>query len=117
MILRACVKCGKPGPKNYCDEHTPKPWGTSKRGQKVKLSGSAQQARRIRILDRYLNCCHKCGKVFDPTDLEVDHVVPLSEGGADTDENCAPCCRPCHRSKTAQEAARAKQRAATRRYR
>lgn len=107
-ILRACVKCGKPTGESYCPEHKPKPWATSTRSDKVKLSGSAQQARRIRIIDRYLNRCHRCGEVFDTADLEVDHRIPLSEGGADTDENCAPICKPCHRSKTAAEAARAK---------
>ena len=109
-ILKACVVCGKPSPTSYCPKHERKPWATSKRSQKVKLSGSAQQARRIRILDRFLNCCHRCGKVFDPADLEVDHRIPLSEGGADTDENCAPICVPCHRTKTGEEAARAKRR-------
>ena len=108
MILRACVKCGKPTARSYCPDHQPKPWESSTRSEKVKLSGSAQQARRVRVIDKYLGCCHVCGKVFAPADLEVDHRIPLSEGGEDTEANCAPICKPCHRSKTAAEAARAK---------
>ncbi|MCB0865492.1 MAG: HNH endonuclease [Solirubrobacterales bacterium] len=100
-VLRACVKCGAPAKRSYCPEHTPKPWATSTRREKVKLSGSAEQARRRRILDRYMGCCHVCGKVGAD---QVDHVVPLSQGGADDEHNLAPIhAEPCHREKTARE--------------
>ena len=108
MILRACIRCGKPGPQNYCEAHQPQPWEGSKRSESVTLSGSKQQARRKRIIERYLHCCHVCGGVFPLEELEVDHVRSLGEGGSDTDENCRPICIPDHRAKTAKEAARAK---------
>ncbi|WP_201408419.1 HNH endonuclease [Mycobacterium paraintracellulare] len=39
---------------------------------------------------------------------EVDKIVPISLGGSDTDdENLRAVCVPCHRSKTAREAAAA----------
>lgn len=104
MIERACVTCGRPSPENYCPEHKPKPWATSTRRDKVGLSGGAEQARRLRILERYLYCCHRCGKVGAD---QVDHVLALSEGGADDESNLAPIhAEPCHREKTAAEAAR-----------
>ena len=41
--------------------------------------------------------------------MEVDHVIPLSEGGPDTDENCAPAhTHPCHHEKSQAEAQRAR---------
>lgn len=108
MIKRACVTCGKPGPKSYCDEHQPEPWASSTRRNKVKLSGSAEQARAKRILEQHLYCCHVCGKVGAD---QVDHVTPLSEGGADDESNLAPIhAKPCHVEKTAAESARAKAR-------
>ena len=31
---------------------------------------------------------------------EVDHIVPLSQGGTDAPENLQPLCKPCHEEKT-----------------
>lgn len=106
-VLRACVKCGVPSRESYCREHTPKPWGSSKRRDGTRLSGWAQQRRAKRILERYLYACHYCGhKGAD----QVDHVVPLAEGGADEEWNLAPIhAEPCHREKTAAEARRARE--------
>jgi 5-methylcytosine-specific restriction protein A len=105
-VLRACVKCDRPSKDGYCTEHKPRPWVTSTRKDKVKLSGSAEQARRKRILERYLYCCHVCGRKGAD---QVDHRIPLGEGGADEDWNLAPIHgEPCHREKTAAEARRAR---------
>lgn len=93
-------------PESYCAEHKPKPWATSRRKEQVTLSGSAEQARRKRILERYLYCCHVCGRTGAD---QVDHRIPLSEGGADEDWNLAPIhAEPCHRLKTQAEARRAR---------
>lgn len=111
MIQRACVTCGKPGPTSYCPEHEPKAWATSDRASRQTISGSANQKRRRRILEELLYCCHVCGQVGNAEDLEVDHVIPLGEGGADEDHNLAPIHKDCHREKTAAEAGRARDRA------
>lgn len=37
---------------------------------------------------------------------EVDHIVPLVEGGSDDRSNLQGVCRPCHQAKTAREARR-----------
>jgi 5-methylcytosine-specific restriction endonuclease McrA len=112
VILRACTVCGKPSPESYCTEHKPAPWEGSRRRELVTLSGSAEQARAKRILKRFLYCCHVCGKVGAD---QVDHVIPVGEGGADEDWNLAPIhAEPCHRRKTAAEAVRARARGGTR---
>jgi 5-methylcytosine-specific restriction endonuclease McrA len=105
-ILRACVRCGRPSKGSYCAECKPKPWATSTRKSKVKLSGSAEQTRRKRILARDMGVCHVCdGFGAD----QVDHVIPLGEGGADEDWNLASIhAEPCHRVKTVAEARRAR---------
>lgn len=88
-----------------CAEHTKEPWAGSQRAERT-LSGSAQQKRSKRILARDQHICHVCGGFGAD---EADHVQPLGEGGADTDENMAAIHRePCHREKTAREAARAR---------
>jgi 5-methylcytosine-specific restriction endonuclease McrA len=104
-ILRACVTCGRPSSESHCAEHRRKPWATSTRKRYVRLSGSAEQARRKRILERDMRICHVCDR---PGADQVDHVIPLSQGGADEDWNLASIhAEPCHRRKTLAEAGRA----------
>lgn len=105
-ILRACAKCGLPSPESYCPDHRPKPWEGSRRKERIELSGSAEQKRRLRILERDLWTCHVCD---GPGADQVDHVVPLAEGGADEDWNLASIhAEQCHREKTRGEARRAR---------
>ncbi len=49
---------------------------------------------------------HDCAVIAN----EVDHVVPVFEGGNDELENLRAICSSCHRKKTAGEATRARQR-------
>jgi 5-methylcytosine-specific restriction endonuclease McrA len=92
-VLRACVRCGVPSRESYCPEHKPTPWATSTRRSKVRLSGSAEQARRKRILERDMGVCHVCDQ---PGADQVDHVIPLGEGGTGEDWNLASIhAEPC----------------------
>jgi hypothetical protein len=44
--------------------------------------------------------------------VEVDHIIPLSRGGAELDEdNIQSLCAGCHRAKTMREAAEGRARA------
>lgn len=45
--------------------------------------------------------CHYCGKKFPPSQLTMDHVVPVARGGRSTRGNVVPCCRACNASKGA----------------
>lgn len=53
--------------------------------------------------------CAYCG---ERPSTEVDHVIPLGEGGTSDRLNLRGACKPCHSRKTSEEAARAKARAA-----
>jgi len=43
--------------------------------------------------------CHYCHLKFDPKDLTMDHIVPLSRGGRSTKGNIVPCCMKCNSEK------------------
>lgn len=64
-----------------------------------------QQKRAARIMRAHERRCHVCGL---PMADEVDHVVSLAEGGADTDANLRPIHLDCHRLKTQAESLRAR---------
>jgi 5-methylcytosine-specific restriction endonuclease McrA len=108
-VPRAPKTCSNPHCPNQqpCPnpDHTPRPWAGSKRSTRT-LSGSAQQRRAARVMREHERTCHVCGK---PMADEVDHVVPLAEGGADDETNLRPIHSiPCHQAKTLAEARRAR---------
>jgi 5-methylcytosine-specific restriction protein A len=71
------------------------------------LSGSAQQARARRVLAAHLTICHRCDGAGA---TEVDHVIPVAEGGADDESNLRPIHPHCHKVKSQEEARRGRAR-------
>lgn len=55
-------------------------------------------------LRRYGRKCYICGAIGVP--LERDHITPVAEGGTDDLDNCAPICKPCHKTKSTRERVR-----------
>jgi uncharacterized membrane protein YqaE (UPF0057 family) len=55
------------------------------------------QTIRQAVLDRDDYICRYCGRRSQT--MEVDHVVPVAEGGESTLENLVTACRECNRSK------------------
>ncbi len=43
--------------------------------------------------------CSHCGKSFRKEDLDVDHIIPQSEGGGNEIRNLQALCKHCNRSK------------------
>ena len=49
--------------------------------------------------------CQSCRELVDyPWGFELDHIVPLSQGGPDTEGNSQVLCIDCHKAKSAAEA-------------
>ena len=67
---------------------------------------SRGKADRARIYDLHRGICGACEGRICPTDAwDIEHRVPLAQGGSDDDSNVYPIHRKCHRAKTARDAA------------
>jgi 5-methylcytosine-specific restriction endonuclease McrA len=51
---------------------------------------------RHNIFERDRNTCQYCGKVFDRSGLNLDHVIPRDRGGPTTWENIVCSCIECN---------------------
>lgn len=56
---------------------------------------------RQRVYEKYRGRCAYCGSAIEYKDMQVDHLVPLYNGGADDVENMMPACRSCNHYKRA----------------
>ena len=54
---------------------------------------------RLQIFQRDAFTCYYCRCVFEPIDLEVDHLHPASWDGSDAAENYVTACYGCNRAK------------------
>ena len=68
-----------------------------------RIRGGAAMKIRDRILKRDAYRCQSCGHLFSPSQLVVDHVVPLHLGGTESDDNRQALCLGCHDIKTIAE--------------
>lgn len=116
MPTAALKPCRHPGCPNlsangYCERHQ----GAAKLQREYfdKQRGSAasrgygrswREGTRLRILARDPVCVNPFGlENHIVLSTEVDHKVPKSQGGDDSDENLQGVCKPCHSRKTATE--------------
>lgn len=43
--------------------------------------------------------CYYCHKRFHPSELTMDHIVPIIRGGFTRKGNVVPCCKECNNKK------------------
>lgn len=67
----------------------------------MRRSLSAAEKKRIAAANAWR--CATCDKLL-PACFQIDHVVPLADGGADDESNMQPICPGCHADKTQLEA-------------
>lgn len=66
-------------------------------GAKAKRArGRAGAEQRRRRLAAEPNCRDCAAEGVQRPAAEIDHIVPISMGGTDTDDNVRALCRPCH---------------------
>lgn len=91
-MLTTCLVCHVRIPKgSRCKEHR-----LSKSPQS-RIRSSRQWTEQSKTV-RSLGFCAQCRKPFPPSELQADHVIPLSKDlGSSVIQ---PICRDCHRVKT-----------------
>lgn len=75
----------------------PSRWGTA------RTSTPAWRRLRLAVLERDGYTCRIRGPKCTTYADTVDHVVPVSKGGPDTEANCRAACRSCHASRTGKQ--------------
>lgn len=52
---------------------------------------------RLRIFNKFKGHCAYCGREFASIkEMQVDHVIPLKNGGSNEFDNLYPACRKCN---------------------
>jgi 5-methylcytosine-specific restriction endonuclease McrA len=72
-----------------------------RRDRKKGAEGSYTAAEWEALKARYHYCCLCCGEQEPAIKLTVDHIVPISKGGANVIDNIQPLCRSCNARKYA----------------
>jgi 5-methylcytosine-specific restriction endonuclease McrA len=80
----------------YCEQHKLKAWANSTRNTK---NPPGWQRLRMAVMHRDSNTCTYCG---NPA-TEVDHIIPVTQGGTHRMNNLTAACTPCNRAKNIKE--------------
>lgn len=78
----------------------------AKAGTTERTSGRKWMETRERIARQHDYQCAVCKGAWVPNRDQIDHEVPLEQGGSNDDVNLRPLCDECHKAKTAGEAGR-----------
>ncbi|MBE80940.1 MAG: HNH endonuclease [Gemmatimonadetes bacterium] len=118
-LQRPCLDCGRltqPGHsrcepcgtqvRRYWDRHS-----NARRRQRLQTGDGAAARLRRKITRDGSAICLACHRHLPASLIQVDHVLPLFLGGLDVDENLAPLCTPCHKTKTAKDAEKRRRKA------
>jgi len=54
----------------------------------------------LRIARRDNNQCQICGKILKDSEIEFDHIIPISKGGSSEENNIRLSCKDCNRNKS-----------------
>lgn len=70
------------------------------RARKANAPGSHTTAEWLELKEYYGSCCAYCqAHESDCGPLTRDHMISLSNGGSDSIDNIAPCCKSCNSTK------------------
>ena len=67
---------------------------TRKRGRNISFST------KVRLIRRANYTCQVCGKFLKESEIEFDHIIPISKGGSSEENNIRVTCFNCNRRKS-----------------
>lgn len=110
-MAKACYEdgCLRPAVRGEarCEEHHRPVIGARARAHAARRAGADGDGARRRLRNHINTAghgvCAACGGLFPAGALEVDHIVPLANGGTDFAWNVQVLCRGCHGAKSASE--------------
>lgn len=70
-----------------------------------EIASERRKARELRSTQWWKNLkgrgqCYYCKAAFHPSELTMDHIVPVIRGGRSTKGNIVPCCKECNNRKS-----------------
>ncbi len=90
----------------YYKPYEPKRRFTRKRDQRGAHYSSKRtgwRRKRLWFIRRHPLCAKCLARGIREKAIDVDHIVPLAEGGDDDPDNLQALCKSCHSRKTATE--------------
>lgn len=70
-------------------------------GELRKVNRSIPRGMFLRVVRRDNQTCRICGKNLTEEEIEIDHIIPFSEGGPTEESNLRVLCEDCNRKKRA----------------
>ena len=103
-LPRPCLECQRIAPPGnsrcaQCSAKVRRKWDqSSEKRRSTRLSTGEGAARRLRYRINKLGYsdCVSCARRFVASNIEVDHIIGLAQGGQDIEENLQPMCKSCH---------------------
>jgi 5-methylcytosine-specific restriction protein A len=74
-----------------------------KRREAIARGNNAAARLRKAVRKAVAGQCRMCLRVYLPSQVDIDHVLPLAKGGEDIDTNVQVLCKACHKTKTAMD--------------
>lgn len=105
---KTCVECGKRGINgtSRCAEHTLPPMSEAERRRRHPYRANYVDAEyrknRELALERANGRCERCREPHGP-DKQVDHIVPVRDGGTNDLTNLQVLCRACTKVKNRED--------------
>jgi len=70
------------------------------RDEKYLSIRSFSYAMKQKVYEQQEGVCEKCGKYYEISEMEADHIKPWHEGGKTKEENCQMLCKQDNRTKS-----------------
>jgi 5-methylcytosine-specific restriction endonuclease McrA len=98
-----CLRCGadlshKKSHAIYCSKTCKSMDHNFKHRGRTRVAGVV---RRTEIIQRDGSTCYLCNKSLAISEVELDHLIPVAQGGTSEAVNLAVACRWCNRSRGA----------------